>query len=277
VIKRFGRRVLGPLFGRVRLQPFFESLYELSLAGLNFGEGTDPRLSGERFVMDVVARVRAPEASPLIVFDVGANVGVYTRELLEAFGDSADIWAFEPSPSSFRMLESGLASKANIRVRNVGFSDQEGTAILRSPGEGSKVASLYDTRRLLAPLGLSVTLEESVVLTTLDQFCATETIERINFLKLDVEGHELNVLKGASTLLDEQRIDAIQFEVSRANLESRTFFRDFFYLLHGRYQLYRVLRNGLWRIEQYKETYEVFKRATNYMAVANSIGNAEST
>jgi FkbM family methyltransferase len=263
VTKRLGRKALRPLLGRTSLQPFFESLYELSLAGLNFGEGTDPRLSGERFVMRLIATRWSPSPQSFTVFDVGANAGVYTHELLDVLGDSARVWAFEPSPSSFRILESKLGGTANVHLRNLGFSDREGIGTLHAPAEGSKVASLYDTVSLSAPAPLA----ESITLTTLDRFCSDEDIERIHFLKLDVEGHELSVLKGGATLLEEGRVDAIQFEFSRANLESRTFLRDFFYLLDGRYRLYRVLRNGLYPMDRYKEVYEVYKRATNYLAL----------
>jgi FkbM family methyltransferase len=270
VIKRFGRWALGPALGRARLQPLFESLYELSLAGLNFGEGNHPTLSGEKFVMRLIASRLPPNVRPLTIFDVGANVGVYTRELQDVFGDSATIWAFEPSPSSFRMLEAELVDATNVQIRNLGFSDREGEAILHSPVEGSKLASVHDTSTRLARLGTPTPIEEPIVLTTLDRFCTAESLERIHFLKIDVEGHELNVLNGASALLDERRIDAIQFEFSAANLDSRSFFRDFYHLLSGRYRLYRVLQNGLYPIDQYKESYEVFKRATNYLALLDS-------
>jgi FkbM family methyltransferase len=165
------------------------------------------------------------------------------------------------------MLKTGTPGAANVHIRNVGLSDREGEAILHSPGEGSKLSSLHDTRTRLTRVGASAVLDEPVVVTTLDRFCADEGLERIHFLKLDVEGHELSVLRGASTMLDAGRVNAIQFEFGCADLESRTFFRDFFYLLSGRYRLYRVLQNGLYPIDRYKETYEVFKRATNYLAL----------
>ena len=266
MLKALGRRMLTPVLGRQRLQPLFESLYEVSLAGLNFGEGNHPRLSGERLVIELVAgRVRSAGRRPTI-FDVGANVGVYTRALVDVFGEAADIWAFEPAPSTFRMLESSLNGAA-VHLRNLGFSDREGEATLYSPGEGSKLASVHDTRARLQRVGLPLALEEPVRLTTVDAFCASEGIEAVDFLKLDVEGHELKVLEGALGMIEGGRIGAIQFEFSAANLESRTYFRDFWELLSDRYGLYRVLQDGVYRIARYKESYEVFKRATNYLAL----------
>lgn len=268
-MKRFGRRMLRPFLGRAKLQRMFASLHDLSLAGLNFGEGTHPQQSGEQFVIGFIANRWPPETRP-VIFDVGANVGLYTKELRTAFGDSARIWAFEPGVSTFRALEAEFSGAGNIHLRNVGLSDREGAATLHLSDERSKLASLHDTSTRLAGLGRPVTLEESVRLTTLDQFCAAEGIDRIHFLKLDVEGHELNVLNGGAGLLKQERIDAIQFEFGTANIDSRTFFRDFFNLLSERYDLFRVLQDGLYPIDRYKETDEVFKRATNYLALLKS-------
>lgn len=265
VLKAFGRRVLRPVLGRRRWQRTFALLYELSLAGLNVGEGGHPAQSGERCVMDLVAdRTRSRE---VVVFDVGANTGVYTTELLEALPGPARIFAFEPSRSTFRALESNLAGAIGVELRNLGFSDEERTATLYSPGEGSKLGSVYDTSDRLERVGMGLALQEEVELTTLDRFCSAEGIRHIDFLKLDVEGHELQVLHGAGRLLEDGMIDAIQFEFSAADVESRTFFKDFYDLLNNRYEIFRVLQDGLQPIEVYSEVHEVFKRATNYLAL----------
>jgi hypothetical protein len=107
---------------------------------------------------------------------------------------------------------------------------------------------------------------ETVKINTLDQFCVENKIQHVNLLKLDVEGHELNVLRGAANMLSKGAIDFIQFEFSAANIDSRTFFKDFYTLLKDDYQLYRILQDGIWPIQNYSESLEVFKRATNYLA-----------
>lgn len=266
-LKAAARRALTPLLGRTRLQPLFEALHQLSLAGQNFGEGNHPRLSGEERVIRSVAERCRQRAEPTVIFDVGANTGVYSSALIDVFGSTATIWAFEPSPSTFVILDSNLGGVGNVRLRNLGLSDREGRATLHSPGVGSKLGSVYDTSDRLTRVGLAMTLEEEVTLTTVDSFCAQEGIDRIDFVKLDVEGHELRVLEGAQRSLGAGRIDAIQFEFSAANLESRTFLKDFYDLLSGSYALHRVLQDGLYPIDAYKETHEVFKRATNYVAL----------
>ncbi len=267
MIKRAARTVLAPFLGKARFQGAWEALYELSLAGLNVGEGAHPDMSGERVVVELVRRRVAARTGRAVLFDVGANTGVYTRALLESFDGSAEIFAFEPSASAFRVLESNLGAVETVHLRRLALSDEEGEAILRSPSQVSKLGSLHDTGGRLERLGMSLAIEEPVELTTLDRFLAAEGVERVDLLKLDVEGHELRILEGARDALAASRIDAIQFEFSAANVESRTFFRDFYDLLTPRFALYRVLQDGLRPIERYREAHEIFKRATNYLAL----------
>jgi FkbM family methyltransferase len=267
VLKAVGRKVIGRALGRARLQPVFETLYEVSLAGLNFGEGNHPTLSGERFVIEFVARRLAGSGPPVVLFDVGANTGAYVEELVAVFGRSARILAFEPAPQAFQSLQARLGETDNVELYNIGFSDEDRQGSLYSPLPGSKLASVHDISARLERLGMSVMPPEQVALKTIDGFCAAEAIHRIDFLKLDIEGHELRALLGARQMLEAGRIGAIQFEFSAANLDSRTYFRDFYDLLAEHYVIHRVLQDGLYEIGRYRESHEIFKRATNYLAL----------
>jgi hypothetical protein len=102
-------------------------------------------------------------------------------------------------------------------------------------------------------------------LTTIDNYCLNNDIEKIYFLKLDVEGHELKVLQGASKMIFDKKIDFIQFEFGGCNIDSKTYFRDFYYLLKDDFNIYRIVENGLFAIKAYKEEYEIF-RTINYLA-----------
>jgi hypothetical protein len=101
---------------------------------------------------------------------------------------------------------------------------------------------------------------------TLDEYCREKNISRIDFLKLDVEGHELKALAGAKEMLSAGKIDRIQFEFGGCDIDSRSFFQDFFYLLQNRYDIFRILKNGLRPIKKYEETEEIFL-TTNFLAV----------
>jgi hypothetical protein len=113
-------------------------------------------------------------------------------------------------------------------------------------------------------MGIEMVARETVKVSTLDAVADDLGLERIHFLKLDVEGFEFQCLRGAERLIGERRIDYIQFEFGGTNIDTRTYFRDFWYLLKD-YSISRILRDGLVRIEQYLEIEEMFQ-AQNYLA-----------
>jgi FkbM family methyltransferase len=271
MIKSVGRKILSPCLGRPRLQGVFQGLVEVGYAGLSVGEGNHPAASGERKAAEAIRCLLGERAREAVVFDVGANIGDYTAMLLEVFEPSVTIWAFEPARSTFAMLERRYATAERLRLRNIGFSDRPRTGVLRAPGTGSKLGSLHDTHLRLERQGLPIVVEETVKLESIDSFCASEQINRIDYVKLDVEGHELHILRGASRMISDGRINAIQFEFGGADIDSRSFMRDFFDLLTPEYEIHRVLRHGLYPIVRYRETLEIFKRATNYVAILKDL------
>jgi hypothetical protein len=106
---------------------------------------------------------------------------------------------------------------------------------------------------------------EKVSIDTIDFFCVKNEIKRIDYLKLDIEGHEYKALLGAKRMLAEKRITFIQFEFGECNIDSRTFFRDFYNLLNDNYNFYRIVSNGITRINEYTTDLETFA-TINYLA-----------
>jgi hypothetical protein len=111
--------------------------------------------------------------------------------------------------------------------------------------------------------------ERTVPVTTLDSLAEARGINRVDYLKLDTEGHELWILKGARNLLEAGRIKALTFEFGAGNISSRTYFRDFWDLLtHYGYTIWRITPGGTrLRIKRYYEDLEMFRGATNYLAI----------
>ena len=97
-------------------------------------------------------------------------------------------------------------------------------------------------------------------------FCEQNKIPSIDFLKLDVEGHELAALKGGKKMFEEGKVKIVQFEFGGCNIDSRTFFRDYYNFFKTDFDLFRILSNGLRPMENYSEKLEVFQSA-NYLAV----------
>jgi hypothetical protein len=85
------------------------------------------------------------------------------------------------------------------------------------------------------------TVSENVALKTLDDFCAEHNILHIDFLKIDIEGHELICLQGAENMLQSDSIDMIQVELNRCAIASRVFLKDYWDLLSDKYNVYRML------------------------------------
>lgn len=194
-----------------------------------------------------------------VIFDVGANKGDYVKLLYSKF-PHARIYAFEPVQKVYEDLKKNVP--VSVKTYNVGFSDTEGHATIHINPSKLGLSSLYNRR--LDHFNKSLSDSEEISLKTISAFCKENNIKKIDFLKLDIEGHELAALKGTEGV----NISAIQFEFGGANLDSRTNFQDFFYFLKG-YTIYRILYNSLLKIDKYKEEDEVYL-TTNYLAIKNS-------
>jgi len=139
-----------------------------------------------------------------LVFDVGANIGGLTQELLGAF-PHADIFCFEPVLSTFAALQTNLSNSPRAHCFPFGFSE---SAHVRS------VHRQYENTWNSIPKNIDRGLgSEEIRLETIDGFCRARDIAHVNLIKSDTEGHDLAVLKGASRMLSEGRIDAVFVEV----------------------------------------------------------------
>jgi len=89
--------------------------------------------------------------------------------------------------------------------------------------------SLYQRRGLEDGWGLKTTQEVEIVqLDTLENYCHSRDIQKIDFMKIDVEGHELEVFKGGVSLFREGRVRVIQFEYGGCNIDSKVLLKDIF-------------------------------------------------
>jgi FkbM family methyltransferase len=238
---------------------------------MNYGGGGAIETSGEVFVIaNVVTAAFAGIPSP-IVFDVGANTGDYSL-LVARHLPGAAIYAFEPGQSAYselarRVAESELAG--HVEPYNIGVSDSERTAELHSYRiEGREVSPLssIDLRLPTQVIEVEKSSTEQIQVTTLDAFCRQKNIDHIDLLKIDVEGHELPVLRGARHLISHGLVSMIQFEFGPANIYSRTYFYDFWSLLSADFDIFRIVPSGIVPIAFYGEHREIFL-TTNYLAI----------
>lgn len=245
---------------------FFEKLYAFSLRQMNFGSASNYRVNGELHSLKQLARRWRDQQVTL--FDVGANVGEFTLEILEAFrGQQFQLYAFEPSNRASAQLREKVPTLPNVHLIQKALGADEATADLFSPKEGSALGSLH--QRDLRHYNQSFIPTEKVTITTLDKFCSDNKIDHVHLLKIDVEGHELSVLKGGVQMIERNAVDVIQFEFGGTSLDSRIYFKDFYLLLSPKYRIYRILPKGLRELPKYTEKLEIFQSA-NYLAIAKS-------
>jgi len=169
--------------------------------------------------------VRKLVGTGMIVFDIGANVGDYSFLFSKLVGSSGKVYSFEPTLSTFqklqyRITQSGLkniyafhkaAFSENIQIEFNEFADDY--SVWNSIGKPQMV----DPKNLNNYVPIVRT--EKVEAITVDVFCKEHNIEEINYLKVDVEGAERDVLQGAKNLLSKKAIRFIQFEIPQKMLE----------------------------------------------------------
>jgi FkbM family methyltransferase len=131
------------------------------------------------------------------VADIGANKGSYIYWLQRAVGKNGKVFAYEPQPKLARYLESicSVMRWQNVKICDCALSDVTGTAQLHVPGEADSPGASLETMSGLAAAGHHYECRTD----TLDRQFASE--RRVSCLKIDVEGHELNVFRGAKKIL----------------------------------------------------------------------------
>jgi FkbM family methyltransferase len=201
------------------------------------------------------------------IFDVGANNGDYTNELLKYYKE-ANYYLFEPNLLNYEKLNLRFLNKKNIKIINKALADKDGPDFLYSDKSGSGLGSL--NKRRLDHYNINFDIKERIHLIRLDTFLKDLDKDLIiDYFKMDVEGAEIKVLHGMDKFIN--RIKLIQFEFGGCNIDSRTFFEDFWYYFKGNnFDLFRITLSGPKKINFYNESDEYFK-TTNYIALNKNL------
>ena len=271
LIERAISSFLFRVFGQKRLESAILLISRLGyidllvLAYKNMGilKYENSLISGEQFVISKVLKKYIKSEKP-IFFDVGANVGDYAKELRIEF-PNAIIYAFEPNANTFETTQKNLSS-LDIYCVNLGMGNQSEKKNIYSydSDKSSQHATIYKDL-MLDFYKVESIAEIEMELTTIDNFCQQQQIDFIDFLKIDVEGHEIEVLKGAKNKIDEKKIKIIQFEFNVCNVISRVFLKDFYEILLN-YDIYRLDSNRLIPLLEYNFTNEIFQ-FQNFLAI----------
>jgi FkbM family methyltransferase len=151
----------------------------------------------------------------MTVIDVGANHGMFSLEAAHLIGEQGIVHAFEPTPSTRKLLVKNLAANriSTVTVLPSALAEHPGMARLRVHKEMSGLNTLapvdvtWNRQKLVADQIIEVPV------TTLDAHTSEQGLQRVNFLKIDVEGFELSVIRGARGLLSQKRVDLILLEI----------------------------------------------------------------
>jgi len=161
--------------------------------------GRDPYLDMKNFVIN---------DNP-VFFDVGANYGQTIDEITIVF-NNYKIHSFEPSPEVYEYLRNKTSHRRNINIWNYGIGSTK-KHLLLNENTNRNMSSFLEIGK--EGWG-SIEHKTSVPVTTIDDFCEEQEIAKIDVLKIDTQGFELEVFKGAKKSMQENKIGLLYFEVT---------------------------------------------------------------
>lgn len=185
-MKSFAKRLLFPLIPNSILRKLRGRHYLKKFADLTGEEEPE---------MKIIRELVQPES---VVLDVGANFGCYTKFLSSLVGQNGRVHSFEPIPEVFGYLKSNINSEriSNVELHNCALSDKSGKAQFSIPKFKHTGENFYEGHLTEGNGDLSVEVN------TIDELGISGNI---SFIKCDVEGAELKVLKGAVNLIKKSK------------------------------------------------------------------------
>ena len=207
-----------------------------------------------------------------VVLDIGANTGRWSSTVLVDVGNIR-LYSFEPVAHTFAVMETNLAG-SGASVHNIAISDSNGSKTFYHYNQNSKLAhmsSFYRRRPTVEQQFNMQPVPISVQARTLDSFCEQHSIPHVDFVKIDTEGAELDVLRGAAGLLRASKIKMLQFEYGGTYPDAGITLQQVCRLLSSyKYVLFRILPDGLVHIANWRDSLEN-NRYSNYLAVSASV------
>lgn len=147
-----------------------------------------------------------------VIFDVGANIGQSAKSFKEWFPQSI-IHAFEPSPSTFEQLSHACVSMPNVHLNRLGVGSNKGSFTFFE-NELSDISSFLEPTELLWG---RVKDRKPIEIITIDDYVGEHGVTNIDFLKIDTQGFDFEVVKGCAKLCARNAVQLIQMEVNFEN------------------------------------------------------------
>lgn len=163
-----------------------------------------------------------PKDKKIIIFDVGANIGQSLKEFKDRL-PNAEVHCFEPESKNFRQLSDVGAKYSDCYLVNAGIGAKDGVLTINKYDESGLNSFLAISKNsLTVKAGSHKKVNESLKkeqeqeeckIITLDGYCVENKIDKINLLKIDVQGFENEVLKGSKDILSRAAIDIVLVEI----------------------------------------------------------------
>ncbi|HXQ00373.1 MAG TPA: FkbM family methyltransferase [Solirubrobacteraceae bacterium] len=178
-----------------------------------------------------------------IAFDVGANIGSWSDIVLQRCTHLRSLHCYEPSETAANTIQARTENNTHVHLVRAAVSDQEGTALFFEEAGASQTSSLVRH-------GASSTIQRTVPVITVDGEMHRQCIDHLDILKIDVEGYDLHVLRGAREALKRQAISVVQFEYNLPWMYAgSTLQAAAVFLAECNYELLLLNRTGLCRCD----------------------------
>lgn len=195
-----------------------------------------------------------------VFVDIGANRGRYTDEILRKF-PNAKGYLFEPNINLFKFLKTKYKNK-NIIIYNKALSNKIGSEKLYLEKKDGRSTII---KRRLDHYDIKFKKNYRIKVSKMSNIFKKNINTNVDFCKMDIEGNEFKCLLGFENILN--NFKCIQFEFNGCNIDSKTFFQDFWYFFKKKnFKLYRITPSGPLKIKNYTEEDENFSM-NNYIAV----------
>ncbi len=212
--------------------------------------------NGEKVLID-----RLGPLSFKMIFDAGANEGKWSKLAYEAHAEAA-IHAFEIVPDTFAIMKDNIGALSDrVTLNSMGLADAAGSVSVRVDPNSTVLSSMLpaDTSEGDTTVTIDCKVSSGAA------YCQQHGIDRIDFLKIDVEGAEEKVIKGFEPLIKAKKIRLVQFEYNRGAIVSGFLLRDFYrYFEPKGYVLGKLFPDGV-QFHDYTFAHEDF-RGPNYVA-----------
>jgi len=218
------------------LQKINDLFLDICLRARGYNNYRNSKESGESFFIN---RILVP-TNPRVCFDIGANIGNYSEELLTK--TNATVYCFEPLPTTYALLKNKLSGYGHRLVaENKGVGSENRTLTIHFNPEAIEHASFSADVKKVSYVTNEMEIDVEVV--TLDSYCAKNSITNIDFVKIDTEGFEAEVFKGALETFRKTQPKFIQIEFNWHQLFRNTSMNYFAENLPN-YDVYQLIYNG---------------------------------